>query len=94
MHKLFWTLKVFFLFFNSFYLKNDLFSLFYSGPFVNVKSDDMVCLKESQCLVHTLGKNVGKQNKLITLFQSDIKAGNGFDVVPSFAQLWCRWDAI
>lgn len=73
MHKLFWTLKVFFPPFYSFCLKNDLFSLFYSGPFDNVKSD-VVCRKESQCLVHTLGKNV--ENKLITLFQSDIKAGN------------------
>lgn len=50
-----------------------------------------VGLKKSQCLVHTLGKNV--ENKFITLFQFDIKAGNSFDVVPLFAKLWCRWDA-
>lgn len=63
-HKLFWTLKVFFfsLFLkkkkNSFYLKNILFSLFYSGPFDYVKFD-VVGLKDSLYL-HTLGKNVGK----------------------------------
>lgn len=59
MHKLFWTLKVFlfcFFHFYSFYLKNILFSLFYSGPFDYVKV--VVGLKESRCLVHTLGKNV------------------------------------
>lgn len=59
MHKLFWTLKVFFfLFFYSFCLKNNLFSLFYSGPFDYVKFDVVVGLEESQCLVHTFGKNV------------------------------------
>lgn len=39
--------KSFFFPFYSFYLKNDLFSLFYSGPFVYVKFDVVVELKES-----------------------------------------------
>lgn len=88
---LFWTLKVFFCFY-SFYLKNNLFSLFYSGPLDYVKFDVAVGLKESQCLVHTLGEKV--DNKFITLFQSISRLANEFDVVLFFAELWCRWDVI
>ena len=46
--------------FYSFYLKNYLFSLFYSGPFDYVKFDIVVGLKESQCLVHTFWEECGK----------------------------------
>lgn len=70
-HKLFWTLKVFFFPFYSFYLKNDLFSLFYSGPFDFVKFDVVVGLKES-----VLGEYHREKCGKLTLFQSDIKAGN------------------
>lgn len=47
----------------SFYLKNDLFSLFYSGPFMSILMLWSDWRKVGVC-AHTLGKNV--ENKLIT----------------------------
>lgn len=57
MHKFFLDFKSFFSPFSSFYLKNSLFSLFYSGPSDDVKFDTVV-LRTRRCLVHTGGKNV------------------------------------
>lgn len=82
MHKFLLDFKSFF--FPSFYLKNNLFSLFYSGPFDYVKSDVVVGLKEGRCLlclVHTLGKNV---EKLITFFNLISRLAIEFNVVPYF----------
>lgn len=78
-----WTLKVFFPFLKiSFYLKNNLFSLFYSGPsdFFFFVLCDVVELKASRSLVRTLGKNVEKQIHLC--FNLISRLAIEFNVVP------------